>query len=46
MLKTWIMEVGIDIGNRDEFKNYGGVDMARLMIDSGLSARRREAKEV
>lgn len=45
MLKVWIMGVVIDTGNRDEFKNHIGVEMAGLMIDSGLSAR-REAKEV
>lgn len=45
-VKVWIIGVGIDTGNRDEFKNHIGVEMAGLMIDSGLSARRREAKEV
>lgn len=45
MLKVWITGVGIDTGNRDEFKNHVGVEMAGLMIDSALSAR-REAKEV
>lgn len=46
MLKAWIMKVEIDTGNRDEVKNHSGVEMAGLMIHSGLSARRREAKKV
>lgn len=40
------MEVEIDIRKRDGFKNHCDVEMARLRIDPGLSARGREAKEV